>query len=242
LLLIEREFSVADIKKLENRLGVSLVKPQLLELALVHSSYTNENPARATGHNERLEFLGDAVLDLIVADKLYQDFPDITEGDMTRLRASLVRRETLARLAGDIDLGAYLFMGKGEESSGGRKKLPNLAGALEAVIAAIYLDLGMDTVRKMVLDLYTEEWKKLNSREHGADYKSKLQEITQSRFQEIPAYRLISETGPDHDKQFMVEVIVRAKVIGSGAGKSKKLAETEAARQAIIRLEKSFTE
>jgi ribonuclease III len=233
---------VADIKELEKRLGISLKTRPLLEQALIHSSYTNENPARATGHNERLEFLGDAVLDLIVADKLYQDFPDITEGDMTRLRASLVRRETLARLAEDIDLGAYLFMGKGEESTGGRKKLPNLAGALEAVIAAVYLDMGMDTVRKMVLDLFTGEWKKLTSREHGIDYKSKLQEITQSRFQEIPAYRLASEMGPDHDKQFMVEVLVRAKVVGSGAGKSKKLAETEAARQAIQHLEKGFTE
>jgi ribonuclease III len=152
-----------------------------------------------------------------------------------------VRRETLARLAEDINLGAYLFMGKGEESTGGRKKLPNLAGAMEALIAAVYLDLGMDTVRKMVQELYTAEWQKLTSSEHGIDYKSRLQEITQSRFQEIPVYRLVSETGPDHDKQFMVEVLVRAKVAGGGAGKSKKLAETEAARQAVQRFEKSFT-
>jgi ribonuclease III len=233
---------VPDIRELEKRLGISVKQPLLLEQALVHSSYTNENPARATGHNERLEFLGDAVLDLIVADKLYRDFPDITEGEMTRLRASLVRRETLARLADSVDLGAYLFMGKGEESTGGRKKLPNLAGAMEALIAAVYLDLGMETVRKMVLELYVDEWKKLASREHGIDYKSKLQEITQSRFQEIPAYRLVSETGPDHDKQFMVEVLVKVKVVGSGAGKSKKLAETEAARQAVKRFETGFTE
>lgn len=231
-----------DIKELQKRLGISFNSPLLLEQALVHSSYVNENPDRPTGHNERLEFLGDAVLDLIVADKLYQDFPDITEGDMTRLRASLVRRETLARLADDINLGKYLFMGKGEESTGGRKKLPNLAGAMEALIAAVYLDLGIDVVRKMLLDLYNEEWKKLTSREHGLDYKSKLQEIAQSRFQEIPAYRLVSETGPDHDKQFMVEVLVRTKVMGAGAGKSKKLAETEAARQALMRFKKDFTE
>ena len=231
-----------DIKELEKRLGITTKKPQLLEQALVHSSYINENQSRTPGHNERLEFLGDAVLDLIVADKLYQDFPDITEGDMTRLRASLVRRETLARLAEDINLGTYLFMGKGEESTGGRKKLPNLAGALEAVIAAVYLDLGMDRVRKMLLELYAAEWLKLTSSEHGVDYKSKLQEITQSRFQEIPSYRLVSETGPDHDKQFMVEVMVRAKVLGRGAGKSKKIAETEAARQAIQCLETGFTE
>jgi ribonuclease III len=233
---------VPDIKEFQKKTGISFTNPLLLEQALVHSSFTNENPARATGHNERLEFLGDAVLDLIVADKLYQDFPDITEGDMTRLRASLVRRETLARLAEDIDLGSYLFMGKGEESSGGRKKLPNLAGALEALIAAVYLDKGMDAVRKIVLDLYAVEWKKLTSGEHGIDYKSKLQEVTQSRFQEIPAYRLVSETGPDHDKQFVVDVLVRAKVIGSGAGKSKKLAETEAAKQALTSFNTDFTE
>ena len=232
---------MADIKELEKKLGIVFKKPQLLEQALVHSSYTNENAARNTGHNERLEFLGDAVLDLIVADKLYQDFPDVAEGEMTRLRSALVRRETLARLAENINLGAYLLMGKGEESTGGRKKKPNLAGAMEAVIAAVYLDMGMDTVKKMVLELIAAEWQKLLSREHGMDYKSKLQEITQSRFQEIPFYRLVSETGPDHDKQFRVEVVVRAKVVGSGAGKSKKLAETEAARQAVQRFEKGFT-
>jgi ribonuclease III len=227
---------VPDIKEFQKKIRISFNNPLLLEQALVHSSFTNENLSRATGHNERLEFLGDAVLDLIVADKLYQDFPDITEGEMTRLRASLVRRETLARLAEDIDLGAFLFMGKGEESSGGRKKLPNLAGALEALIAAIYLDKGMETVKKMVLDLYAEEWKKLTSGERGIDYKSKLQEVTQSRFQEIPSYRLVSETGPDHDKKFVVEVLVKAKVVGAGNGKSKKLAETEAAKQALKKL------
>lgn len=224
-----------DIKEFQKILGVTFNNPALLEQALVHSSYINENPSRSIGHNERLEFLGDAVLDYIVAEKLYRDFPDISEGEMTRLRAALVRRETLARIAGDIKLGAFLFMGKGEESTGGRNKLPNLAGALEALIAAVYLDLGAAAAKDFIYNLYTEEWKKLTSHGLLIDYKSKLQEIAQSRFQEIPAYRLISETGPDHDKQFMVEVSVNAKVMGSGAGKSKKLAETEAARLALQR-------
>jgi ribonuclease-3 len=225
-----------DSKELQKALKISFRNPALLEQALVHSSYINENPGRSVGHNERLEFLGDAVLDYIVAEKLYLDFPDIAEGEMTRLRAALVRRETLARLAGDIRLGDYLYMGKGEESTGGRGKIPNLAGALEALIAAIYLDLGPAAARDVIIDLYAEEWENLTSDGAMIDYKSRLQQIAQSRFQEIPVYRILSETGPDHDKQFEVEVLVNSEVIGTGAGKSKKLAETEAARLALKRL------
>jgi ribonuclease III len=227
---------LADIKELQKTLGITFGKPALLERSLVHSSFINENPNRATGHNERLEFLGDAVLDFVIADKLYQDFPDITEGDMTRLRAALVRGETLARIAEDISLGTYLSMGKGEESTGGRSKILNLAGALEALLAAVYLDGGISVAQELIIRLYTEEWKKLISQGAIADFKSKLQEIVQSRFQEIPFYRLVSETGPDHDKQFKVEVLINAHVMGSGAGRSKKSAETEAAREALKRL------
>ncbi len=225
-----------DIKEFQRILGITFHKPALLEQALVHSSFVNENSAHSIGHNERLEFLGDAVLDYIVAEKLYRDFPEISEGEMTKLRAALVRRETLARIAGDIRLGSFLSMGKGEEATGGRSKIPNLAGALEALIAAVYLDLGADAAKKLISNLYAEEWKKLTSSGAVIDYKSKLQEITQSMYQEIPAYHLVSETGPDHDKQFKVEVTVNSKVMGSGMGKSKKLAETEAARAAISRL------
>jgi ribonuclease-3 len=227
---------VPDIQELEKTLKLSFRQPDLLKQALVHSSYVNENPSREIGHNERLEFLGDAVLDFIVAEKLYRDFPQISEGEMTRLRAALVRRETLARIAVDIRLGSYLLMGKGEEATGGRSKAPNLAGALEALIAAVYLDLGAAATCELINNLYAEEWTKLNDRAVLLDTKSRLQEMTQSRFQEIPVYRLVSETGPDHDKQFMVEVLVNAKVMGSGTGKSKKQAETEAARLAIKRL------
>jgi len=230
------------IEKLQKTLGVSFNNPLLLEQALAHSSYVNENPAHGIGHNERLEFLGDAVLDFIVAEKLYKDFPDISEGELTRLRAVLVRRETLARIAGDIRLGEYLYMGKGEEATGGRNKLPNLAGALEALLAAVYLDLGIVVTGELIIRLFAEDWKKLTSREAVVDYKSRLQEIVQSKFQETPVYRLVSETGPDHDKQFKVEVLVNARVMGNGTGKSKKLAETEAARLALERLAGGFTE
>ena len=232
---------MSDIAELQKILGVSFSQPALLEQALVHSSYINENPARAISHNERLEFLGDAVLDFIVADRLYQEFPDLTEGEMTKARATLVRRDTLADIASKIKLGDFLYMGKGEETSGGRNKAPNLAGALEAVIAAIYLDQGIDTAEAVVNRLLAEEWKKLTSRGADIEYKSKLQELTQSRYQSAPVYRLVSETGPDHDKVFTVEVVINGKSMGRGTGKSKKIAETEAARLALAALNKDFT-
>jgi len=232
---------VPDIKALQKSLGVSFRQPDLLKQALVHSSYVNENPAYTTGHNERLEFLGDAVLDFIVADKLYREFSHLSEGEMTKLRAVMVRRDTLAHIARSIKLGDFLYMGKGEDASGGRNKTPNLAGALEAVIAAVYIDLGIDVAAEMVNGLLDEEWQKLTSRASDIDYKSKLQELTQSRYQSTPEYRLVSESGPDHSKIFKVEVIINKKVLGTTTGKSKKLAETEAARLALQQLSSDFT-
>ncbi len=230
-----------DTAALEKRLGVEFAGPALLALALVHSSYVNENPGTAAGHNERLEFLGDAVLDFVVAGKLYRDFPDLSEGQMTRLRSTLVRRETLARVARSIGLGDYLVMGKGEEGSGGRDKSANLAGALEAVIAAVYLDRGVTVARKIIVRLLEAEWPAAIAAGTGGDAKSRLQELTQARFQLTPGYRLLAETGPDHDKQFTVEVTVNGEVLGSGTGSSKKLAEKEAARAALERLRGGFT-
>jgi len=230
-----------DIADLQKKLGVKFKKPALLEQALVHSSYINENPAYTSGHNERMEFLGDAVLGFIVADRLYRDFPDITEGEMTRLRAAVVRRDALARVARSIKLGEYLYMGRGEEASGGRNKPPNLASALEAVIAAVYLDRGVKVTGDMIMRLLDEEWKEAVSRGAGADYKSRLQELTQVRLQVTPIYRLATEAGPDHDKTFTVEVVVGGEVLGRGTGRSKKVAEKEAARAALGRLERDFT-
>jgi ribonuclease III len=231
-----------DIAALQETLGVKFKEFALLEQALVHSSYSNENPGSALSHNERLEFLGDAILGLIVAEKLYRDFPAISEGEMTRLRAFLVRRETLAHVAWNIKLGDFLYMGKGEESSGGRNRPANLAGAMEAVIAAVYLDRGMAAAEKAVNVLLETEWGKIKSQEFTVDYKSRLQEIAQSKFQVTPVYRLVSETGPDHDKEFKVEVLINSDRYGSGRGKSKKLAEMEAARRAIEKIQGGFTD
>ena len=233
---------MAGLAALQQALGVSFKDTSLLEQALVHGSYINENPGFALSSNERLEFLGDAVLDLIVAEKLYQDFPHFTEGEMTKLRAALVRRDTLARMARAIRLGGHLYLGKGEEASGGRDKPANLAAALEAVIAAIFLDRGSTTARDFILRLLDAELQKVVSRGTGVDYKSQLQELIQAREQQTPTYHVIEATGPDHGKIFTVEVRLGETVLGRGSGKSKKAAESEAARSALEKLSTSFTE
>ncbi len=231
-----------DLGAFQEMLGVRFDNTALLEQALVHSSYINENPSLISGHNERLEFLGDAVLGFIVADEINQQFPYINEGEMTKLRAALVRRDTLARIAGSINLGDFLYLGRGEDASGGRNRVPNLAGALEAVIAAVYLDRGISVTREMIVKLLDKEWDIITSHGIGTDYKSKLQEIVQSGYQVTPEYRLVAESGPDHNKVFTVEVMAAEKVLGAGIGTSKKLAETEAARLALERLKADFTD
>jgi ribonuclease-3 len=231
---------MSDTSGLEKALGVSFKEPALLRLALVHSSYTHENPDWREGHNERLEFLGDAVLNLVVAEALYREEPAMTEGEMTKRRVSLVRRETLARAARAVGLGEYLRLGKGEEATGGRNKAANLEAALEAVIAAVYLDRGLAAARGAVLKLLAAEWDRPVA--IVRDYKSPLQEATLSRYRSIPEYRLVGEAGPAHDKRFQVSVIVEGKVLGQASGTTKKAAENEAARQALARLDKGFTD
>ena len=232
---------MVDLATLSEMLKISFHDRSLLEQAMVHSSYLNENPGYAPFSNERLEFLGDAILDFIVAEKLYQDYPELTEGEMTRLRSILVRRDTLARIARNIELGDYLYLGKGEEASGGRHKPANLAGALEAMIAAVFLDQGLTIAKELILRLFDDELKKVIMSGTEVDYKSRLQELIQSQYQLTPSYRLIEATGPDHDKRFIVEVMVGDIVLGRGSGKSKKLAEAEAARSALEQLPANFT-
>ncbi len=232
---------MVDLATLSETLKISFHDRSLLEQAMVHSSYINENPGYAPFSNERLEFLGDAILDFIVAEKLYQDYPELTEGEMTRLRSILVRRDTLARIARNIELGDYLYLGKGEEASGGRHKPANLAGALEAMIAAVFLDQGLTIAKELILRLFDDELKKVIMPGGEVDYKSRLQELIQSQYQLTPSYRLIEATGPDHDKRFIVEVMVGDIVLGRGSGKSKKLAEAEAARSALEQLPANFT-
>jgi ribonuclease-3 len=232
---------VPDLVALQKILGFTFNDTSLLETALTHSSFVNESSSAGAESNERLEFLGDAILGFIVAEKLYQDFSELSEGEMTKLRAALVRRDTLARVAQDIRLGDFLYLGKGEEASGGRLKTTNLAGALEAVIAAVFLVHGAATTRSFIFRLLSEELVKVGR--HGAeiDYKSQLQELMQSRQQLTPVYRLIETAGPEHDRRFTIEVMAGDTVLGRGTGKSKKQAEVEAARLAWQQLSASFT-
>jgi ribonuclease-3 len=231
---------MADLSTLQQTLDIQFKDPSLLEQALVHSSYVNENPGTISS-NERLEFLGDAILGFIMARELYQRLPHSSEGEMTKLRSSLVRRDTLSRMAKAIKLGNHLYLGRGEEASGGRRKPANLAGALEAIIAAIFLDQGLITARDFVLKLEEKELNKALSRGVEPDYKSQLQELIQARHQQTPAYRVIEAVGPAHDRRFTVEVSIGDTVLGQGAGKSKKLAEAEAARSALDQLSTDFT-
>ena len=231
---------MTDLIALQQTLGITFNDISLLEQALAHSSYVNENPDFTPASNERLEFLGDAVLGLVVAERLYQLFPQFTEGQMTRLRAALVRRETLARMAQTIGLGDHLYLGKGEEASGGRQKPLNLAGAIEAVIGAIFLDQGLARARDFTLRLLETDLSEAVARGDSVDYKSELQELTQAREQQTPTYHVIESTGPEHDKRFTVEVRVGDTLLGRGSGKSKKAAESEAARTALEKLHSDY--
>ena len=224
---------MADRAALEKTLGVSFNDALLLEQALVHSSFVNENPTQVPQSNERPEFLGDAILGLVIAEELYQDIPDASEGEMTNLRAALVRGDTLARVARAIRLGDYLYLGKGEETNGGRGKTTNLAGALEAIIAAIFLDQGFATARKCTLRLFQSELRRAVSQGTETNYKSRLQEFVQARRDEALAYYVTSTEGPAHNRSITVEVRSGDTILSKGTGRSKKLAETEAARCAL---------
>ena len=226
-----------DQNELQKKMGVSFQQPELLTQALTHSSYANENPGVAPASNERLEFLGDAILGLIVAENLFRDFPGMSEGEMTRLRSILVKQETLARVAESIKLGNYLYLGKGEEASGGKDKPANLARALEAVVAAVYLDQGSAITEQLVLEILDAELLKTLYQGAIIDYKSQLQELLQAKTQQTPVYNLIETQGPDHNKNFTVEVRLGNDVLATGIGRSKKKAETEAAHIALEKLQ-----
>jgi len=232
---------MADLAQLQNKLGIKLNNPSLLEQALTHSSHINENPGAAPESNERLEFLGDAVLSMIIAEELFHKLPASTEGEMTTLRASLVKRDTLARLAREIGMGNFLYLGKGEETSGGRQKTANLAGAYEAIIAAVYIDQGWSVTQELTLRLFRKELAEASTKCMEIDYKTQLQEYIQARQQVTPSYQVIDASGPNHDKTFTVEVMVGNRVLGKGTGKNKKSAETEAARAALQNIPGIFT-
>jgi ribonuclease-3 len=225
-----------NLTALQKTLKIRFKHKALLEQSLIHSSYINENPGIAEGDNERLEYLGDAVLGFIIAEELYKRFPQFSEGEMTRVRSSMVSQDALSRLAKNIKLGDFLYLGKGEESGGGRSKPANLSGALEALTAAIFLDRGIAVTRKFILKLAAKKLDKALSRGVEPDYKSKLQEVMQAQRQLKPKYKVVEAAGPAHERRFTVEVRVGDSILGKGSGKSKKVAEAEAARIALDRL------
>ncbi len=219
---------------LQQRIAYTFSNPELLERALTHKSYANEN--RVSYHNERMEFLGDSVLNLIVSEYLMKTCPASTEGDLSRLRAAVVSEPALASIARAVGLGDYILLGRGEEQTGGRDKDSLLANCLEALIASIYLDTGKDAAEAFVLRFFEEAMKKTCASRITLDYKTELQELCQERLKQLPEYRIVSETGPDHQKLFEMEVWVNGRMSGRGTGRSKKEAEQRAAREALERL------
>ena len=222
------------IKDLENAIGYRFQNIQLLQNALTHSSYANERWHNSLLSNERLEFLGDSVLGMLVAEYLYHNFPNRPEGELTRMRADMVCEQTLAAAANRIGLGTHLLLGHGEEQGGGRKRNSILADAMESVIAACFLDGGMEAALKVVQQFILVEVPV--TKLHNVDYKTKLQELVQQKKNQVLSYRLAGQSGPDHDKKFDVEVSLNGSVVGSGSGSSKKRAEQMAAKCAIERL------
>ncbi len=218
-----------DLDDLQGRLGVEFADRELLLRALTHRSYAFEHAPLVP--NERLEFLGDAVLGLVVTDEIFHAHPDEQEGRLAKVRAAAVRTESLAEVARDMGLGTFLRLGRGESASGGGDKDSILADALEAVLGAVYLDRGFAAAYTVVTQLFGERLHRLGGIGAALDYKTSLQELAASEFDGLPQYR-VSDSGPDHDKTFEAEVRVAGEVVGHGSGHSKKVAEQEAAQQA----------
>lgn len=231
------EERVQALRGLEERLGWHFADIALLDNALTHRSFVNENAALACRDNERLEFLGDAVLELTVSDMLMRKFPDHSEGQLSKLRASVVNEQPLAELARRFGIGEHLLLGKGEEGSGGRMKSSLLANAFESVIAAMYQDGGFDRTAVFIRQLFEPLIEKGDLSTIYMDYKTAAQEMCQILFREMPRYIVISETGPDHDKRFETNLVIGERVIATGTGRSKKEAEQQAARIAMEKLQ-----
>lgn len=226
-----------DLRTLQTHLNFDFQDRSLLRRALTHRSYTNEHPDDVLEDNERLEFLGDAVLDFIAGEWLYNRFPEMHEGRMTRLRAALVRTETLAAFAAECHLGEALLLGRGEEDSGGRERQANLCRAFEAVVGAIYLDSGIDYVRTFVEPHFTPALDRILQEESDKDAKSRLQEWCQATLGMTPIYRTVNTTGPDHAKEFTIIVEINGQTLGQGTGRNKQRAAQKAARQALQRIQ-----
>jgi ribonuclease III len=227
-----------SIQELIMRLGYAFNDPTQLTRALCHSSYVNEQTQPNMASNERLEFLGDAVLNLVISHLLMWHFPDLAEGDLSRNRAYLVNETRLAAIAREIGIGPYLLLGKGEELTDGRDKNSILADTVEAIIAAIYLDGGFDAAFAFVEGQFKKRLQRANRSRYATDYKSRLQERVQSIYHQVPRYQVVDSRGPDHDKTFTVRMTV-ADISAEGDGKSKKMAEQEAARAGLELLDQA---
>ncbi len=229
---------IAQLAVLESALGYTFTDPSLLDCALTHRSFANENPDLLKADNERLEFLGDAVLTLCISDLLMKKNSESTEGDLSKIRSSIVNEKPLAGLARELRIGDYLLLGKGEDSSGGRAKNSLLANALEAIIAAVYCDAGFDGAYIFIRDRFRSLLDTATDGVAYQDHKTSLQEITQNRFRLIPRYTVIREFGPDHDKVFQVRVAIGDISAAAGLGRNKKEAEQRAARKALEAIER----
>lgn len=224
------------METLEARIGYTFHDRWLLQNALMHSSYANENRARGCTSNERLEFLGDSVLGMVTATRLYRLYPDMPEGKLSRLRAELVCEQSLHAVALELGLGSYIRLGHGEARNGGRERPSILADAVEAIIAAIYLDGGLESAQRFILDHILTGLAE-GQMHHVADYKTDLQERVQRKPGQALEYTLLSESGPDHNKSFTMNVLLNGSEIGRGTGRTKKEAEQAAAKSALERME-----
>ncbi|MBI4282430.1 MAG: ribonuclease III [Chloroflexi bacterium] len=222
---------------MEKRLGISFADGTLLSQALTHPSAVNEAPQAFSSSNQRLEFLGDAFIDFVVAQELYHRLPQMSEGELTELRSSIVRGETLARVARGLSLGSFIHMGQGEEGSGGRERESNLAATLEAVVGAMLMDQGLELSYALTQELLKPELDRAVREGVVKDPKSKLQELAQGMGKGSPVYRTVAESGPDHLQVFTIEVVIAGQVMGKGSGHRKVDGERAAAQQALEALE-----
>jgi len=233
----QRKIKLYEFQK---KIGINFNNLELLNKAFIHPSFSYERHTGIEENNQRLEFLGDAVLQLIISQWIYEEFPECSEGELTKIRAFLVCEDSLSKISKSLYLGDYLILSKGEELSGGREKNSILADTFEALLGAIYLDQGLEAAREFTMERFKDMVGKLKKGIIITDYKTTLQEILQRKSPDRIFYNVIKEEGPDHDKTFYVEVKWKDEVLGRGLGKSKKEAEQHAAKEAIDRLDKKY--
>ena len=230
---ISGRFAIDDLAALQQEIGVTFENPALLKQAFVYRSYLNENLGFPLPSNERLEFLGDAVLGFVVAEYLYHRYPDQPEGELTSLRAALVRAEALAAVAADMHLGNWLLLGKGEAATGGRTRQSLLSRTLESLIGALFIDRGLEVAKAFILSFVPRQLEHVEQEKLSKDYKSLLQQFAQATQQVTPTYRTVAAEGPDHAKVFTVEVLLGDSPAAQGSGSNKQQAQQEAARKAL---------